>query len=570
MPEYDEIKDPNSPISLTITDEHGNKTSLTAAEVIETAVKSSSEQDKYLNESISFVQVIHKGFAEIDLHPKDPYGVFENINLIAYGEKAAIRPGRYYILTDEWLEENRTGGFDDSELEALKTGELSGLILIDDLNQIADEGIAGFPVTIRAAGEDGADIENPPYEPYELYILTEPGTTNFVTVYDLVSSLYLMGAVNLVVGNYEKSAGEESAITKFDSNSPLIVKNGKLFTQAMRGKKKSANDIWPIGDNFIAEVGEIQMTASDEKALDVAIGSNKTMTYLNAAATATNYRYEADRVCIVEASMSDLLEKRKLKNTKKNKAKIRNEINAISRTSWTLRRADTGEFVTIPLAGGKCWAKGDVIHFAFSPDFMGAVLNREAGRMAVNPILLGTDDVKFPHAFMVGWKLSTHSYQNIGKKNETTLSVEKLLEFVEGIPSFETVKETDRAYTRRIIEPMEKSLNHLVEIGFIEYWDYCHENGEPLTDEEQNQRFTDTGEECALPYDVAKGANIQWQFSKAYEEQREQTMKARETRALKAEDAKRRKAEKEKRIERKVESNIAKAKARRALEKEGE
>lgn len=570
MAGHDKVKDQHNPISLTITDENGHETRMTAAEVLETAVKSESEQNKYLDESISFVRVIHEGFAEIDLHPKDPYGVFENINIIRYGEKAVIRPGRYFILTDEWIEENRTGGFDDSELEALKTGELSGLVLIDDLNQIADDGIAGFPVTIRAADENGADVENPPYEPFELYILKEPGTTNFITVYDLVSSLYVMGAINLVVGNYEKRADEEPTITKFDSNSPLIVKNGKLFTQAMRGKKKSANDIWPIGDNFIAEVGEMQMTASDEKALDVAIGSNKTMTYLNAVATATDYRYEADRVCIVEASMSDLLEKRKLKNSKKNKAKIRNEINAISRTSWTVRRADTGEFVTIPLAGGKCWAKGDVIHFAFSPDFMGAVLNREAGRMAVNPILLGTDDVKYPHAFTIGWKLSTHSYQNIGKKNETTLSVEKLLEFVEGIPSFDTVKETDRAYTRRIIEPMEKSLNHLVEIEVIEYWDYCHENGEPLTDEEQNQRFNDSGEECALPYDIAKDAKIQWRFSKSYEEQREQTIKARETRALKAEDAKRRKAEKEKRIERKVESNIAKAKARKEVEKEGE
>ena len=564
MADLDNKQSADSPITLTITDENGNKTSLTAAQVLESVTGSTSEQDRYkfVDESLSFTRFIKPGFAEIELHPKDPYGVFEYITLYEYGESAKIRPGRYYILTEGLIEEN-AGNFDEEIIEATKTGELFGVVLTDDLEQIADKGIEGFPVTVKESDEEGAVS-------YDLFILTEPDTMHFVTVSDLTSSLYFMGAVNIVISNYEKSAGEESAITKFDSNSPLIVKNGKLFTQAMRGKKKSTNDIWPIGDNFIAEVGEMQMTASDEKALDIAIGSNKTMTYLNAAATATNYRYEADRVCIVEASMSDLLEKRKLKNTKKNKAKIRNEINAISRTSWTLRRADTGEFVTIPLAGGKCWAKGDVIHFAFSPDFMGAVLNREAGRMAVNPILLGTDDVKSPHAFTIGWKLSTHSYQNIGKKNETTLSVEKLLEFVEGIPSFETVRDSNRAYTQRIIEPMEKSLNHLVEIGFIEYWDYCHENGEPLTDEEQNQRFTDTGEECVLPYDVAKGANIQWQFSKAYEEQREQTMKARETKALKAEDAKRRKAEKEKRIERKVESNIAKARARRALEKEGE
>lgn len=566
MADLKDIKDSESPLALTITDENGVETSFTAAEVLETVTKNTNEQDRYkfIEESISFARFIRPGFAEIDVHPSNPYGVFEDISLVGYGENARIRPGRYFILTDEkWLKAN------DYEEGKLKIEKINGVILVDDLDQLVDDGIAGMPVTIHATDEEGNKLENPPYEPFELFVLKEPGTERLVTTYDLVSSVFVMGAINLVVGSYEKSADSENLITKFDSNSPLIVKNGKLFTEAMRGKGKGSNDIWPLGEAFIADVGEMQITASEEKALDIAISSNKTMTYLNAAATATNYRYEADRVCIVEASMSDLLEKRKLQNSKKNRAKVRNEINAISRTSWTLRRADTGEFVTIPLAGGKCWAKGDVIHFAFSPDFMGAVLNREAGRMAVNPILLGTDDVKYPHAFTIGWKLSTHSYQNIGKKNETTLSVGKLLEFVESIPSYDVVKDTDRAYTRRIIEPMEKGLNHLAEIGVIEYWDYCHENGKPLTDEEQNQRFNDAGEDCALPYEIAKDANIQWQFSKAYEEQRQQTIKSRETKALKAEDAKKRKAEREKRIERKVEGNIARSKAKKLLEKEG-
>lgn len=566
MTEHDELKDPNSPISLTITDEDGNETSLTAVEVIEAATRNEDAQDRYFDDSISYVSNPLRGLLEIDVHPDDPFEVFGGlVSLVGYGEGCALRQGRYFILSDTWMEENRTAGFEVDELEALKSNGLSGIVLATDESQVIGEELVLTPVTIRETRDDGGMVESPSYDPFELYLIGKRGTKSYVSTMDLVSSLYVMGAINLAVDSYGKSAGEDTTITKFDSNSPLIVKNGKLFTQAMRGKKKSANDIWPIGDAFIAEVGEMQMTASDEKALDVAIGSNKTMTYLNAAATATNYRYEADRVCIVEASMSDLLEKRKLKNSKKNKAKIRNEVSALSRTSWTLRRAETGEFVTIPLAGGKCWAKGDVIHFTFSPDFMGAVLNREAGRMAVNPILLGTDDVRFPHAFTIGWKLSTHSYQNMGKKNETTLSVDKLLEFVEGIPSYETVRDSNRRYTQRIIEPLEKNLNHLVEIGVIEYWDYCHANGEPLTDEEQNQRFNDAGEECALPYDIAKDANIQWQFSKTYEEQREQTIKSREARALKAEEAKRKKAEKEKRIERKVESNIARAKAKKAL-----
>ena len=568
----DEVKDPNNPISLIINDEEGNETKLTAAQVLEAAAKNEGGGSKYVEESITFVDYIFPGFVEIDLHPSDPHGVFDYINLIELGEGNGLRPGRYFILTDEWAnqESNHIRGFDDDEVKAISDGTLYGVLLTADPGLIVGDGLEAMPVTIGAANNEGEALEDPPYEPFEIYMLRVLKDDTFVSSLALAKSLYVMGAINLAIDTYTKSAGEETMLTRFDENSPLIVKTGKLFTEAMRGKRKSANEIWPLGDAFIAEVGDLKMVANEEKALDTAIGSSKTMIYLNAAATATNYRYEPDRVCIVEASMTDLLEKRKLKNTKKNRAKIRNEVNSIALTSWTMKRADNGEFVTIPVAGGKCWAKGDVIHFAFSPDFMGAVLNREAGRMAANPILLGTDDVKYPHALTIGWKLSTHSYQNLGKKNETTLSVAKLLEFAEGIPSFEDVRESNRAYTQRIIEPLEKSLNHLAEIGLIEYWDYCHENGEPLTDEEQDQRFNDDGEECALPYEIARDLNIQWKLSKAYEEQREQTMKARENRALRVEAAKQKKAERQKRIDRKIESNIAKAKAREIIEKEGE
>ena len=344
---------------------------------------------------------------------------------------------------------------------------------------------------------------------------------------------------------------------------PLTVKTGKTFANAMRGKPNRKNELWETGSDFLADMGALQITAESEKALETALASNKALIQLNALATASDYKYERNRTLTVNTTIDDMLRERGMdldaagKSTKsKWRKKAKEEVLSLAGVSWNFTD-ESGDFIRVPLAGGTCSVIHGNVSFVFSSEFMGTVLNRGAGRLALNPAILRTDEKRNPYAMPIGFKLASHSYQNIGKPNECTLSVEKLLEFVNGIPTYEQVKESDRAYTRRIIEPLERDLRHLVEIGFLESWDYCHAKGEPLTDAEQAARLDESGEDGTLPYDIAINANIQWQLSKTYEEQRAETVKSRERRAELAEAAKQREADRKKRIERKKEGFIA-------------
>ena len=350
---------------------------------------------------------------------------------------------------------------------------------------------------------------------------------------------------------------------------PKIVKTGKAFTDAMRGRNPRNGEYWVSGDVVFNEMGSLMVTAESEKALDTALSSSKTLIQLNALATESDYKYAPDRVCRVATNLDAMIEERgenirAMSKDAKSRARkaVKDEILSLAGVSWTFED-EGGNFVRVPLAGGECSVVRGKVLFVFSAEFMRAVLGRNAGRLALDPSLLKVDERRHPHAMAIGYKLAAQSYMNIGGGNECTLSVSSLLDFVASIPTYEEVKASDRAYTRRMIEPMERDLDYLVEIGFLDYWDYCHSKGEPLTDEEQDARFT-SKDGGALPYDIAANALIQWKLAKTYEEQRAETVKSRERKAELAEAARQRNAERQKRIERKIETQIAKKAAGKA------
>lgn len=501
------------------------------------------------------------GLIRIDLNPEMEVLKDGTVPLSIVGgpENVGLRRGRYFGLYNV-LE---SGSFSDLELSEIRDGKSDGLLLATDIELIAGDGATPIPVTVSPRTDDGGIPDEAPYDFITAWLIQNKETGAYVTVRDMITGLTMAAVLQLVIAG-DNTLSEWYGIT--EKNGPMMIRNGKLFTDAMRGKPRNA-DVWPTGAGFTIEMGKLAISADSQKELETAIGGSKTLIQLNALATAGGYKYEPDKPCRVETTISELIEQRggDTKN-KKTRAKIRRELKALSLTAWSFSN-DNGEFLTIPLAGGSCYAKGDKVSFAFSSEYMGAVLDRAAGRLPLDKLLLATDEKNNPNATPIGFKLCTHTYLNKGKANENTLSVSKLLEFVSGIPSYNEVEHTDRAYTRRIIKPLERDLNHLLEIGFLDWWDYCHAKGEPLTDAEQGARLDSKGNETTLPYDIAIKCNIQWQLSNEYAEQMAETMTARERKRLDAEAAKQRDAERQKRIDRKVESNIARAKAKREMGK---
>jgi hypothetical protein len=63
------------------------------------------------------------------------------------------------------------------------------------------------------------------------------------------------------------------------------------------------------------------------------------------------------------------------------------------------------------------------------------------------------------------------------------ISIETAIKWATTLPAIEDVKGSDRRYTQRIIEPLEKILDD--EHGMIEKWEWCKAKGEKLTDNEK-------------------------------------------------------------------------------------
>lgn len=63
------------------------------------------------------------------------------------------------------------------------------------------------------------------------------------------------------------------------------------------------------------------------------------------------------------------------------------------------------------------------------------------------------------------------------------ISIETAIKWTTTLPTVEDVKNSDRRYTQRIIEPLEKILDD--EHGMIEKWEWCKAKGEKLTDNEK-------------------------------------------------------------------------------------
>ena len=342
------------------------------------------------------------------------------------------------------------------------------------------------------------------------------------------------------------------------SNGPLIIRNGKAFTESMRGRKREAP--WFSGDAYTIDLGELKISSSNGKELDTALGGNKTLIQLNALATASGYKFEKGRSCEIETTVTDLIAQRGGDvKSRKLRRRIKDELKSLSLTTWVFE-GDNGNFLTVPLSSG-CLVDRDRVSFSFSDLYMFAVLNRAAGRLPLDRTLLTTNEKNNPNATALGFKLATHAYQNAGKANESTISVKKLLDYAGGIPKYGEVKSTDRRYTARIIQPLERDLNHLVEIGFLDWWEYSHENGRPLTDAEQAARLDAQGNDVPLPYDIAIECNIQWQLAEEFPEQMAETKAARDKKRAEAESAKQREADRKKRIARKRERYIAKKEA---------
>lgn len=99
------------------------------------------------------------------------------------------------------------------------------------------------------------------------------------------------------------------------------------------------------------------------------------------------------------------------------------------------------------------------------------------------------DDRKNPNSYYLARRISEHKNMNAGKPNEDIISVETLLAACPYLPKYAEVKDTDRAFGRRIVEPFERDMNALS--SFLS-WEYCGKNGSPLPEHDLSMQDYET------------------------------------------------------------------------------
>lgn len=158
---------------------------------------------------------------------------------------------------------------------------------------------------------------------------------------------------------------------------------------------------------------------------------------------------------------------------------------SIAKSALTKNKQKTGEYLFHILR--KAFYDDKIISVKFDEDFLSIMADSPV--MSIDLALFKVDKRRNPNAYYLGRKAHEHKNMNIGKRNEDIIAVKTLLRWCPKIPTYEEVKAGNRHYTDRIIEPFERDMKSLSNIFT---WEYCHKNGTPLTDDEQEILDYDT------------------------------------------------------------------------------
>ena len=143
-----------------------------------------------------------------------------------------------------------------------------------------------------------------------------------------------------------------------------------------------------------------------------------------------------------------------------------------------------------------------IIYAKFTQDFIGYL--NSCGIMDFSVTLLRAYHHS-PSAYLIGRKLCLHSSMDNNRKRGTAnkISVTKLLDCCPDIPSHKEVKETGRAFERRIIKPLEATLDALKDdYGILSSWEYCNSKGAALTEEQLDNSSYNTAIDLLIKFEI--------------------------------------------------------------------
>ena len=216
----------------------------------------------------------------------------------------------------------------------------------------------------------------------------------------------------------------------------------------------------------------------------------KTSTYQLLDALTVALTETGAKSSVVALSLEEYMKKRGLKDKKEARKQVADDLETLFNTTISFKekrkKGQEQDFHDIRIIDSKGIRKG-IITVSFGTVFYNILLGYPI--MPYPAQLWELNSKRNPNSFYLLRKIAEHKNMNVGKKNEDIIAVKTLLAVAPNLPSYEEVMNTDRAISRRIIEPFERDMDALEDTLT---WTYCHSNNTPLTDEELSSMSYDT------------------------------------------------------------------------------
>ena len=199
----------------------------------------------------------------------------------------------------------------------------------------------------------------------------------------------------------------------------------------------------------------------------------------------------------VQITLDKYMEKRELKDRKEARKQVTKDLELlrVSAINFTepRKKGEPQGYYKLNISSGAGISKSGVITFSFSDKFYNLLMGYPV--MPYPPQLYALNNKRNPNSFYFLRKIAEHKNMNVGKKNEDTISVKTLLSASPYLPAYKKVMATDRHLDTRIINPFERDMDALADTL---KWEYCHRNGEPLSNEELSKFNYQLFKDCLI------------------------------------------------------------------------
>lgn len=144
--------------------------------------------------------------------------------------------------------------------------------------------------------------------------------------------------------------------------------------------------------------------------------------------------------------------------------------------------------------------RGGIYEMEFSNDFLRYCATTTPA--VFHPAMYLIDGNKYRYGWSIIQKLRMYYEINRGREQAARLSVSKLLEAVPDIPTYEEVMQGDKHTDRRIISPVEKTLDEWQRLGVLKSWEYSNAKGLPLTGKQTENMDYDTWSKLYIAFEL--------------------------------------------------------------------